>query len=71
MHDAGDASLAALAALRGLPWVLRERRVVPPHVEKALRVRDAFDARVQSDVTNASALIQSSTKRPIAKRASA
>lgn len=28
---------AVLAAVRGLPWVLRERRPVPPHVEHGLR----------------------------------
>ncbi|WP_040703462.1 glycosyltransferase family 2 protein [Nocardiopsis salina] len=33
------ASAAAVAeALRGLPWVLRERRPVPPHVEEGLRL---------------------------------
>jgi GT2 family glycosyltransferase len=31
-HDRVSA-LAALDALRGLPWVLRERRVLPPHAE--------------------------------------
>jgi GT2 family glycosyltransferase len=31
---------ALLAALRGLSWVLRERRVVPPHVEQSLRLLD-------------------------------
>jgi GT2 family glycosyltransferase len=30
-----------LSAARGLPWVLRERRPVPPHVERALRVLEA------------------------------
>lgn len=29
-----------LDAARGLPWVLRERRVVPPHVERRLRLLD-------------------------------
>lgn len=29
---------AVLAALAGLPWVLRERRVVPEHVEHGLRL---------------------------------
>jgi GT2 family glycosyltransferase len=28
---------AVLDALRGLPWVLRERRVLPPHVESGFR----------------------------------
>jgi hypothetical protein len=35
---------ALIAALGGLPWVLRERRVSPPHVEaapRALEVRAA------------------------------
>lgn len=32
-----DAVLAAAAAVRGLPWVLRERRVLPPEVERDLR----------------------------------
>jgi GT2 family glycosyltransferase len=31
-------------ALRGLPWVLRERRVVPAHVEMALQTLDALEA---------------------------
>jgi GT2 family glycosyltransferase len=35
----------ALAALHGLPWVLRERRVVPDRIERALRTLDLFDAR--------------------------
>jgi GT2 family glycosyltransferase len=39
----GEAMATALAALRGLPWVLRERRVAPPHVVDALRILDAFD----------------------------
>src|SRR3954469_6327276 len=33
----GDAR-ALLAALRGLPWVLRERRVIPPELEGQLRL---------------------------------
>jgi GT2 family glycosyltransferase len=33
-------ALAFLDALRGLPWVLRERRVVPAHVERRLRLMD-------------------------------
>jgi hypothetical protein len=32
---------AVLHALRGLPWVLRERRVVPPRVEANLRLLEA------------------------------
>lgn len=33
------ASVAAVAeALRGLPWVLRERRVIPPQVERGLKL---------------------------------
>jgi len=34
----------AADALRGLPWVLHERRVVPAHVEHALRTLAAFYA---------------------------
>jgi GT2 family glycosyltransferase len=34
----------ALDALRGLPWVLRERRVVPDDVERALQVLDTLHA---------------------------
>lgn len=34
----------ALAALRGLPWVFSERRVVPVYVEEALRTLEAFYA---------------------------
>jgi GT2 family glycosyltransferase len=34
-------ALAFLDALRGLPWVLRERRVVPADVERRLRRMDA------------------------------
>jgi GT2 family glycosyltransferase len=41
---AGDASgrgrQAVIAATRGLHWVLRERRPVPPHVEQWLRLLD-------------------------------
>lgn len=32
---------ALLAAMRGLPWIVRERRVVPPRVERSLRALDA------------------------------
>lgn len=40
------ATLAALAeAVRGAPWVLRERRVVPPEVEAALRTLDRTQLR--------------------------
>ena len=39
----GEAMATALAALRGVPWVLRERRVAPRHVVDALRILDAFD----------------------------
>jgi GT2 family glycosyltransferase len=35
---------SAFLALRGLPWVLRERRVVPDRVEKLLQQLDIFDA---------------------------
>jgi GT2 family glycosyltransferase len=34
----------ALDALRGLPWLLQERRVVPPHVEQALQTIARFYA---------------------------
>jgi len=35
----GDGTMRGLvAALRGLPWVMRERRVVPPQVERQLRL---------------------------------
>jgi GT2 family glycosyltransferase len=33
----GDALAGAAAALRGAPWIVRERRVIPPAVERALR----------------------------------
>jgi GT2 family glycosyltransferase len=36
----GGAAGALTAALRGLPWVLRERRVLPPRVEQAVRLLD-------------------------------
>jgi N-acetylglucosaminyl-diphospho-decaprenol L-rhamnosyltransferase len=38
LRDGAPAGLAAAA--RGLPWVLRERRVVPAHVESALQLLD-------------------------------
>ena len=31
-----------LTALAGLPWVLRQRRVVPPEIERNLRLLDSF-----------------------------
>jgi N-acetylglucosaminyl-diphospho-decaprenol L-rhamnosyltransferase len=34
----GDGVRALLAALPGIPWVVRERRVVPPDVERSLRL---------------------------------
>jgi GT2 family glycosyltransferase len=37
----GAARRGFAAALTGLPWVLRERRVVPGHVEAGLRLLDA------------------------------
>ena len=40
-HDRRLAARVAGAALAGLPWVVRERRVVPPRVERALRSIDA------------------------------
>ena len=43
---ADPTTLAAFAdAVRGLPWVLRERRVVPADVERGLRLLDAAQAR--------------------------
>jgi GT2 family glycosyltransferase len=33
-------ALALADALRGLPWILRERRVVPPEVERELALLD-------------------------------
>jgi GT2 family glycosyltransferase len=38
-------AVALLEAVRGLPWVLRERRVVPPHVEAALRILEPVQLR--------------------------
>ena len=35
-----ERAAAVAAALRGLPWVLRRRRVVPPYIEDALRCLD-------------------------------
>ena len=32
---------ALLAAVRGLPWVLRERRVLPPHAEARFAALEA------------------------------
>jgi hypothetical protein len=41
-------TLAALTdALRGVPWVLRERAVVPPHIER--RYRDLDGRRRHGD----------------------
>jgi hypothetical protein len=37
-HTARMDGRALLAALRGLPWVLRERRVLPPHIESQVRL---------------------------------
>jgi GT2 family glycosyltransferase len=39
--DSGAGPSALLSAARGLPWVLRERRPVPPHVERLLRTLEA------------------------------
>ena len=47
--DFADAASAFASALRGLPWIVRERRVVPPDVERAIQKRDAFDAQFQYD----------------------
>jgi len=35
-----DGQRALVEAARGLPWVLRERRVIPPHLEAQLRLLD-------------------------------
>ena len=35
-----DGQRALVEAARGLPWVLRERRVIPPHLEEQLRLLD-------------------------------
>ena len=45
--------LGVLDALRGLPWVVRERRVVPPHVEQRLRLMDGpqLESRVRRYVS--------------------
>lgn len=37
-------AVTAVAALRGLPWVMREGRVVPDRVEMQLRQLDIFEA---------------------------
>jgi len=37
----GTSVAAVTEAVRGLPWVLRERRPVPRHVERAVRMLDA------------------------------
>ncbi|UER55529.1 glycosyltransferase [Kineosporiaceae bacterium SCSIO 59966] len=42
----GSPALAGvLAALRGLPWVLRERRVLPPRTEQRFRVLESAQRR--------------------------
>lgn len=47
--DPTTAALGLAQALRGLPWVLRQRRVVPAHVERQLRLlqpdQDRSEAR--------------------------
>jgi GT2 family glycosyltransferase len=40
LGDGRNAPRALAAAARGLPWVLRERRVVPPEVERGLWLLD-------------------------------
>jgi GT2 family glycosyltransferase len=40
-----ERAAAVLAALRGLPWVLRRRRVVPAHIEDGLRVLEGYAER--------------------------
>ena len=54
MSRADRSSIAtALAALRGLPGVLRERRAVADTVVRALRRLDAFDCEAAADVPGA------------------
>jgi hypothetical protein len=43
-HRNGTLSAGVLAALRGLPWIVRARRVVEPGIEAVLRWLDAFDS---------------------------
>lgn len=40
-----DQAAAVATALRGLPWVLRQRHVVPPHIEDALRRLEGYADR--------------------------
>ena len=40
----GELRHNALDAVRGVPWIVRARRVVPPHVEQALGTIEAFYA---------------------------
>jgi len=61
LHE-GSLLRNALDALRGLPWVLRERRVAPDHVEAALRMLDDMDAVDSSAVLHA--VRQSSQRAP-------
>lgn len=46
--DPTAAAIGLAQALRGLPWVLRERRVVPPHVERQLRLLQPDQDRSES-----------------------
>jgi hypothetical protein len=41
----GAAALGVLDALRGLPWVLRERRPLPAPVERQMALLDASKRR--------------------------
>jgi GT2 family glycosyltransferase len=50
----GEVALATLgAALAGLPWVLRKRRVAPAQVQEALAILDAFAARAVAPAAHA------------------
>jgi GT2 family glycosyltransferase len=40
-----QAAAAVAQAMRGAPWVAREREVVPPHVERGLRALERGEAR--------------------------
>jgi len=51
----------ALGALRGVPWIVRARRVVPPHVEEALRTIETFYA---SEPGAAGPRVETSPARP-------
>jgi GT2 family glycosyltransferase len=43
-HRNGTLTAGVLAALRGLPWIVRARRVVEPGIDAVLRRLDVFDS---------------------------